>query len=80
MHKAKLEMKDLVKKRQFVSLLLGILAITLLDEVVLSRFFDLDEFDGGGLVFKAFSQYLLPAFSGFVRPFIYRLQGAEKAG
>ncbi len=58
MHKAKLEMKDLVKKRQFVSLLLGILAITLLDEVVLSRFFDLDEFDGGGLVFKAFSQYL----------------------
>ena len=51
-------MRDLVKKNQFIALILGALALSLIDEVVLSRFFEMDELSNSETLFKGFSQFL----------------------
>ena len=52
-------MKHLVKKNQFIALIAGILVLTLLNELLLARFFNIDEFESKHLLFKGISQFLI---------------------
>ena len=62
-------MRHLVKKNQFIALIAGIVALTLLDEVLLARFLEMEEFENGNVLFKGISQFLfllLIAFAGLL--------------
>ena len=62
-------MRHLVKKNQFIALIAGIVALTLLDEILLAQFFEMSEFESGGVLLKGVSQFLfllLIVFAGLL--------------
>ena len=62
-------MKHLVKKKQFIALIAAVSILTLLVEMLLTRFFGVDKFESSQLLFKGISHFLfflLIAFLGLL--------------